>query len=130
MLSMLSCEWCGRGFHPANMRQRFCGEDCREDAAIPRKEERTPNTWLTPGFTAKLRNAVMDRDGRACYICGREHNLHVHHIIPRHDGGPHTMDNLVTLCSGCHRSVESGNIETAIRSCMQRAVTEVKKRVY
>ena len=78
--------------------------------------------WKLGGFNHKVRLAIIKRDGFACYICGRDTNLHVHHIIPRADGGSNNPNNLVTLCSGCHRSVESGNIEKAIVSCVGRAV--------
>ena len=35
--------------------------------------------------------------------CGQIRFLEVHHLVPRSEGGKNTMDNLVTLCSGCHR---------------------------
>ncbi len=25
-----------------------------------------------------------------------------HHIIPKHDGGPHEIDNLMVICPNCH----------------------------
>jgi 5-methylcytosine-specific restriction endonuclease McrA len=31
--------------------------------------------------------------------------LHVHHILPRSNGGTHDLDNLVTLCRACHARV-------------------------
>ena len=80
------------------------------------------NTWHTAGFSTGLKLAIMQRDGWKCYICGKSTNLHVHHLIPRSDGGEHTAENLVTLCGGCHRSIESGNVEKAIKNCVQRAM--------
>jgi 5-methylcytosine-specific restriction endonuclease McrA len=29
-------------------------------------------------------------------------NLHVHHLIRRRDLGPDALENLTTLCVGCH----------------------------
>lgn len=55
-----------------------------------------------------LRNAVVNRDQATCKCCGKKMVgvlsgiLAVHHVIPVHCGGKDTMDNLVTLCVGCH----------------------------
>ncbi len=32
-------------------------------------------------------------------------DIHAHHIIPKFQGGPDTMENLVTLCDLCHAVV-------------------------
>lgn len=53
------------------------------------------------------RRKVRQRDGNQCQICGDTPDspytqLHVHHIIPRVDGGTDELDNLVTLCDLCH----------------------------
>lgn len=48
----------------------------------------------------EVRTAIMGRDGGRCAICGRDDDLHVHHIDldPTNDA----PENLVTLCSICH----------------------------
>ena len=96
---------------------------------IPLRNEgilsRPANTWHRKGFTNGLKEEIKKRDGWQCYACGKETNLHVHHIIPRIEGGGHTPDNLVTLCGGCHRSIESGNTEKAIEKCVARAMNNV-----
>jgi 5-methylcytosine-specific restriction endonuclease McrA len=66
---------------------------------------------LAPGKKARqtvspaLRRAVLARDQHRCRApgCGSRKFLEVHHVIPREQGGPHTADNLVTLCSRCHK---------------------------
>jgi hypothetical protein len=35
---------------------------------------------------------------------------HIHHIIPRADGGTHELQNLVMLCSFHHRYVHRHNV--------------------
>jgi len=49
-----------------------------------------------------VRDAVLDRDGHRCRVCGDTDDLHVHHILPRHCGGADSPVNLVTLCADCH----------------------------
>lgn len=48
------------------------------------------------------RKAVLFRDENQCQKCARTDGLEVHHIIPVCEGGTNAMDNLITLCSGCH----------------------------
>jgi len=54
---------------------------------------------------SKVRSAVLARDRHRCATpgCGAAHFLEVHHVIPRGRGGSNKADNLVTLCSRCHR---------------------------
>lgn len=42
--------------------------------------------------------------GRRCQVCGRRdvYRLHLHHIIPKSESGPDTIENLVVLCPNCH----------------------------
>ena len=49
---------------------------------------------------ARLRRAILDRDGWQCQRCGRYGRLECHHV----DGDPglNTLDNLETLCRRCH----------------------------
>jgi uncharacterized C2H2 Zn-finger protein len=61
-------------------------------------------------------------------ICHKDCGLHIHHIIPRWQGGKNTVRNLVTLCSGCHRSVESGDIKLAVYKCVLRAIKTAKNK--
>jgi 5-methylcytosine-specific restriction endonuclease McrA len=51
----------------------------------------------------EVRTAVLKRDGYRCVNCGQTGTeLHVHHIIPRSEGGTNDLSNLVTLCAKCH----------------------------
>ena len=73
-----------------------------------------------PSWPEQRRRALA-RDGHRCRLCnapprpGRSHD--VHHIRPfrafgwvaganRHDLAANDLDNLVTLCGGCHRAAE------------------------
>ena len=52
------------------------------------------------------RKKCRDRDDFCCCACGvkeqKEKQHHVHHVIPIAKGGNHSLQNLVTLCEGCH----------------------------
>jgi 5-methylcytosine-specific restriction endonuclease McrA len=49
------------------------------------------------------RKEVFVRDGYTCQYCGaRGRDLTLDHVIPRHKGGRHTWENLVTACRACN----------------------------
>lgn len=56
----------------------------------------------------ELRNAVLQRDDFTCQCCGlrmigaRAGLSAAHHVLPVHVGGKDTMENLTSLCVGCH----------------------------
>ena len=50
-----------------------------------------------------LRQRVLKRDGWRCQICGSSKDLHVHHLTRRSSLGHDVLDNLITLCAGCHK---------------------------
>lgn len=56
-----------------------------------------------------LRALVEDRDG-GCRVCGAVGFLHIHHLVHWTDGGPTDDDNLVALCTTCHRRVHHGHL--------------------
>lgn len=78
---------------------------------------RTPTTTLRAPSVIKLqyrirrprprvrlsRREVFARDGHACQYCGeRAQKLTLDHVVPRHRGGTHSWDNLVTACGSCN----------------------------
>lgn len=50
----------------------------------------------------RVRREVLERDGYRCTRCGRAGRLEVDHIRPVYAGGSDDLDNLRTLCRGCH----------------------------
>lgn len=49
------------------------------------------------------RREIFSRDGWACVYCGKAtRDLTLDHVLPRHRGGPHTWDNLVSACKVCN----------------------------
>jgi endogenous inhibitor of DNA gyrase (YacG/DUF329 family) len=117
----------------------FCDEDCRADWLSGWASGRFTGEdhWMYeidpedhpmynggdysygPGWNEDKKQAVRERDGYKCAICGttsEEHYdeygfaLNVHHIVPaREFDDPekcNDMDNLVTLCKPCHSEYE------------------------
>ena len=52
----------------------------------------------------KIREAVIQRDGGMCVICGEDEGLTVDHIHERQHGGGDDPHNLQTLCRRCHKA--------------------------
>ena len=57
--------------------------------------------------TKAQRRQILRRDGYRCAVPGCQNTLwlHVHHLIYFADGGLTVEDNLITLCSKCHKNV-------------------------
>ena len=57
-----------------------------------------------------VRQYVLARDNHTCQACHgktKDKKLHVHHVATRKTGGDRP-DNLVTVCSTCHRKIHEG----------------------
>ena len=57
-----------------------------------------------PRSVVKLtRREIFVRDNYTCQYCGqRSRDLTVDHVLPKHRGGRHAWDNLVSACKGCN----------------------------
>jgi 5-methylcytosine-specific restriction endonuclease McrA len=53
----------------------------------------------------ELKKRILERDGWRCQQCGRCDQLQIHHMIRRSQSGPDCDENLIVLCSSCHRSL-------------------------
>jgi hypothetical protein len=133
----LTCGFCDTEFerYPSNVGDgaTLCSDDCRA-------------AWLSEAYTGEghpnydggptgpygegwnaVRERALDRDDRACILCGTDaedlgRNPDVHHVVPVRafvespaltERDAHTLDNVVTLCPPCHRRAEFGHVSRA-----------------
>ncbi len=94
------CQACGRVEVDGRAVSRAEAERLQCDAAVA-----APGGRNTTTIPPKTRREVLARDGHRCQApgCGRRRFLEVHHVVARSRGGSNAAENLVTLCSGCHR---------------------------
>ena len=83
---------------------------------------RTINYWNLADIPKSTREFVLQRDEHRCQICERKDKLEIHHMIKRINGGDHNPLNLITLCSSCHRYVETMDVELATKGCYKNAL--------
>jgi 5-methylcytosine-specific restriction endonuclease McrA len=76
------------------------------------------------------RREVFARDRHTCQYCGRQsHDLTLDHVVPRHRGGGHSWDNLVTACKGCNHR-KGGKTLAEARLRLVRSPFEPRSDLY
>ena len=55
----------------------------------------------------KLSKQARQRDQGECTLCGSTNRVGAHHRIHRREGGPDTLENLISLCASCHRKAHA-----------------------
>jgi len=75
---------------------------------LVRLRQKQPRLKLNPEEYTLLRTRVLERDGWRCQECGSMEGLEVHHMKPRSRLGDDVIDNLMTLCAGCHGKCHGG----------------------
>ena len=57
---------------------------------------------------------IFRRDNHTCQYCGKKaKGLTIDHVVPRHRGGDHSWDNLVTACPECNRKKGGRTLQEA-----------------
>jgi 5-methylcytosine-specific restriction endonuclease McrA len=72
---------------------------------MSRLRQKRPRLRLDLAAYQRLREQALARDGWRCQFCGSVAGVEVHHIEPRSRLGNDREDNLITLCTPCHRKV-------------------------
>ncbi len=77
------------------------------------------NYQSMPGL---LRFQTLDRDNYTCQDCGfkggpgiKHGTIQVHHIKAYRLGGEHKLDNLITVCTACHKKRDRAHWVSRIR---------------
>lgn len=78
-------------------------------------------------FWSNLRKKILLRDGNKCTECGKDSNLHAHHIVPKSIGGTDYEDNLITLCNSCHRKAEYKEFDKSTRTYLKEVYENTKQ---
>jgi len=54
----------------------------------------------------RLKPKIAEIKGDKCFYCGSKAEEY-HHIVPRHMGGDNRLENIVPMCSECHKKAHS-----------------------
>lgn len=57
---------------------------------------------------AWVRLQAIKKYGKLCELCGYNMAIDTHHILPKHQGGPHEIENLMVVCPNCHGLITRG----------------------
>jgi 5-methylcytosine-specific restriction endonuclease McrA len=71
--------------------------------SLPKRQR----TRLAAQAYRALHRKILERDGWKCQACGFICNLEVHHMQRRSHLGDDSAENLITLCSHCHRTIHA-----------------------
>lgn len=120
------CGWCNSEFEVVPARKdtaRFCSIDCRHDWLASRTGKDHPLWQGGVNWYRAIRSSLGPTGWRTqrkehledeCRLCGGSSGtLALHHIVPVLSGGTNTEYNYMTLCRGCHSTVETytqGNV--------------------
>lgn len=76
------------------------------------------------------RREIFARDGWTCAYCGRAaRELTLDHVIPRHRGGAHSWENLVSACKPCNHR-KAGRTPREARMSLRAAPREPRVSIY
>jgi 5-methylcytosine-specific restriction endonuclease McrA len=77
---------------------------------VPKEKDDTTGKVRPRRASKRLLDLIPEERRQACNLCRRPVRcfparvvLEAHHMIPRNEGGGDTPDNLLALCSDCHK---------------------------
>jgi len=121
-----TCIVCSSEFETYQRKQKYCGEECRnqdytvrftgEDSHLWRGGKTDSNKLLRTSSAFRLwRESVFARDAYKCVLCGEGGELHPHHIkhLSTHPEMAFDEGNGITLCPVCHSVIHGRRIGNA-----------------
>ncbi len=87
---------------------------------------------ISAGISKRTRKQVYRREGYRCALCDSTRYLQIHHIVPRGEGGPSTMQNMICLCSDCHALAHGVDLRGfgADQETAKQAIVEYMSELY
>jgi|GEM_PF-798842 len=83
--------------------------------------------FLKTDYWRFVRKIVLKRDKNKCQMCGRNNNLHIHHLTYKNHFNEHkNLNDLITLCDQCH-SIEHSDDGVDIFQLIKLLQSENKK---
>jgi 5-methylcytosine-specific restriction endonuclease McrA len=76
---------------------------------------------------AWVRTQAIKRYGKKCELCHYSLTIDTHHIIPKHRGGPHEIENLMIICPNCHALITRGVLILKKRTDIPIVRKEIRK---
>jgi len=77
------------------------------------------------------RYEIFHRDQHTCQYCGKmTHQLTLDHVMPKHRGGPHTWENVVSACPQCNRHKAGRTPEEAGMKLIRRPTKPHDHSIY
>ena len=76
------------------------------------------------GITAAVKQAVLERDGGRCVLCGKQGNPWCHYIS-RAQGGLGIVENVITLCDPCHRRFDQSADRAALKDALANYLSSI-----
>ena len=74
---------------------------------------------------------VFRRDDYRCQYCGmRSHRLTLDHVVPRHQGGEYSWNNLVTACEACNLQKGGRNLQAAHMNLLREPQEPIASALY
>jgi 5-methylcytosine-specific restriction endonuclease McrA len=79
--------------------------------AVPPARAHVPRRAQQP-IPPALRRAILLRDQRRCQVpgCSNSTWLDLHHLELRSEDGPHSLDNIISICGAHHRAAHRGKL--------------------
>jgi 5-methylcytosine-specific restriction endonuclease McrA len=103
----VGCSECATQFKRLREGQKYCSARCSktayEKAAKARARSRQ-DMW------SACKGSILAALKEPCGICGASERIHMHHIVPRSNGGEDGRENLVALCQPCHAAVHRSRL--------------------
>jgi 5-methylcytosine-specific restriction endonuclease McrA len=78
---------------------------------------------------AWIRAQAIKQHGNRCELCGYKSAVDTHHIVPKHQGGPHEVENLMVVCPNCHALITRRKISVESRRDIPKISREVLKMI-